>query len=62
MWLDRIKPTEKVGKSIWLWYFLPKPGSSARFTAYAKESQDRKTGGKTRIGGNAAGATAAMEG
>jgi hypothetical protein len=23
VWPDRIKPTEKVGKSIWLWYFPP---------------------------------------
>jgi hypothetical protein len=30
VWPDRIKPTEKVGKSIWLWYFPPEPGSPAR--------------------------------
>ena len=30
IWPDRIKPTEKVGKSIWLWYFPPEPGSPAQ--------------------------------
>jgi hypothetical protein len=30
VWPDRIKPTEKVGKSTWLWYFPPEPGSPAR--------------------------------
>jgi hypothetical protein len=30
VWPDRIQPTEKVGKSIWLWYFPPEPGSPAR--------------------------------
>jgi len=30
MWPERIKPTEKVGKSIWLWYFPPEAGSPAR--------------------------------
>jgi hypothetical protein len=29
VWPDRITPTEKVGKSIWLWYFPPQPGSPA---------------------------------
>jgi len=29
IWPDRIQPTEKVGKSIWLWYFPPAPGSPA---------------------------------
>jgi len=29
IWPDRIKPTEKVGKSIWLWYFPPEPGTPA---------------------------------
>jgi hypothetical protein len=29
VWPDRIKPTEKVGKSTWLWYFPPEPGSPA---------------------------------
>ena len=30
VWPDRIRPTEKVGKSIWLWYIPPGSGSLAR--------------------------------
>jgi hypothetical protein len=29
VWPDRIKPTEKAGKSIWLWYFPQEPGTAA---------------------------------
>jgi hypothetical protein len=30
VWPDRIKPTEKVGKSIWLWYLPPEAGTAAQ--------------------------------
>jgi hypothetical protein len=29
VWPDRIKPTEKAGKSIWLWYVPQEPGTAA---------------------------------